>query len=195
MALFRSVGFLDPGPVISGDDIYLRTPVAADFDAWAELRLSSKAFLLPWEPTWSDDDLTRFAFRRRVKRYAQEVREDSAYAFFLFRKSDDTLLGGITLSNVRRGVAQAASMGYWMGERFAGQGLMAKGVRALVPFVFDTIRLHRIEAACMPTNMASIRLLERTGFTREGFARRYLRIAGEWQDHVLYARIAEDGGR
>jgi [ribosomal protein S5]-alanine N-acetyltransferase len=192
MALFRGVGFLDPGPLIQGDGVYLRSPAASDFDAWAELRLASKAFLVPWEPTWPEDDLTRFAFRRRVKRYAQEVRDDAAYAFFLFRKGDDALLGGITLSNVRRGVAQAANMGYWMGERHAGQGFMGRGVRALLPFVFETLRLHRVEAACMPTNDASIRLLERTGFTREGFARSYLRIAGEWRDHLLYARVAEE---
>lgn len=192
MALFRSVSLADPGPVIHGQNVYLRTPTAGDFDDWAELRYSSRVFLMRWEPTWPEDDLTRLAFRRRVKRYAQEFRDDNSYAFFLFRRQDDRLLGGLTLSNVRRGVAQACSLGYWMGEPYAGRGYMSAGVRAIIPFVFDSLRLRRIEAACMPTNAASIRLLEKVGFTREGYARRYLCIAGTWQDHLLYAMLAED---
>jgi len=192
MALFRSVGFADPSPTILGDGVFLRTPSVSDFDAWSDLRRSSRDFLVPWEPIWPDDDLTRFAFRRRVKRYAQELKDDTAYAFFLFRRADDRLIGGLTLSNVRRGVAQAAALGYWMGAPYAGKGLMTSGVKALAPFVFDTLRLHRLEAACMPSNTASVRVLEKAGFTREGFARKYLCIAGTWQDHYLFARLATD---
>lgn len=192
MALFRSVGFADPSPTILGDGVFLRTPSVSDFDAWSDLRRSSRDFLVPWEPIWPDDDLTRFAFRRRVKRYAQELKDDTAYAFFLFRRADDRLIGGLTLSNVRRGVAQAAALGYWMGAPYAGKGLMTSGVKALAPFVFDTLRLHRLEAACMPSNAASVRVLEKAGFTREGFARKYLCIAGTWQDHYLFARLATD---
>jgi ribosomal-protein-alanine N-acetyltransferase len=192
MALFRTVGPADASPTIHAEGLYLRPPVAQDYEAWAEVRLASREFLEPWEPTWPDDDLTRFAFRRRVRRYAQEIREDASYAFFVFRSRDDELLGGVTLSNVRRGVAQACSLGYWMGARHAGQGLMTRAVRAVTPFVFDTLRLHRLEAACMPHNGASVRVLEKAGFKREGFARRYLCIAGVWQDHVLYAMLADD---
>jgi ribosomal-protein-alanine N-acetyltransferase len=192
MALFRTVGPADASPTIHAEGLYLRPPVAQDYEAWAQVRLASREFLEPWEPTWPDDDLTRFAFRRRVRRYAQEIREDASYAFFVFRSRDDELLGGVTLSNVRRGVAQACSLGYWMGARHAGQGLMTRAVRAVTPFVFDTLRLHRLEAACMPHNAASVRVLEKAGFKREGFARRYLCIAGVWQDHVLYAMLADD---
>lgn len=192
MALFRTIGPPDASPVIHGEGVYLRPPVAGDFDVWAELRGASREFLAPWEPTWADDDLTRFAFRRRVKRYVQECREDSSYAFLMFRRRDDALLGGLTLSNVRRGVAQTCSLGYWMGARHAGQGYMTMGVKAAVPFVFDTLRLHRLEAACMPHNLASVRVLEKAGFRREGFARRYLCIAGAWQDHFLFAMLADD---
>lgn len=192
MALFRTAGFADLGPMVPGGNVYLRGPTLADYEEWVDLRRSSRDFLVPWEPTWPEDDLTRFAFRRRVKRYAQELKNDSAYAFFLFRRSDDALVGGITLSNVRRGVAQACSLGYWMGATFAGRGLMTAGVKAITPFVFDTLRLHRLEAACMPSNAASVRVLEKAGFQREGFARRYLCIAGVWQDHLLYAMVSED---
>ena len=121
----------------------------------------------------------------------KDMREDTGYAFFLFRDEDDSLVGGLTLSNVRRGVTQSCSLGYWVGAPFARQGYMTKGLRAIIPFVFETLRLHRLEAACLPKNTASIQLLEKAGFDNEGLARRYLRINGVWQDHILYA-ILED---
>ena len=106
-------------PIVSGDGLFLRMPSGADYAAWAELRAQSRTFLTPWEPTWPSDDLTRTAFRRRIRRYQAEIRDDRAYPFFIFRQSDDALLGGITLSNVARGMTQTATLGYWMGERHA----------------------------------------------------------------------------
>ena len=156
-------------------------------------RSQAATFLVPWEPTWPADDLTRASFRRRIKRYCEDQRCDVAYAFFVFRKQDKCSSGGLTLANIRRGCAQAGSLGYWMGEPYARQGHMTTAVKAVVPFAFGTLKLHRIEAACIPTNIASIRLLEKTGFKREGFARKYLCIDGHWQDHLLYARLEEDG--
>ena len=120
------------------------------------------------------------------------MRTDQAYPFFLFRRTDNALVGGLTLANVRRGVAQAASLGYWIGKPYARCGLMSAAVRTLIPFGFGTLRLHRLEAACIPGNRASVRLLEKTGFKREGFAREYLCINGVWQDHLLYALIKSD---
>ena len=138
------------------------------------------------------DDLTRSSFRRRIKRYSEDQRSDLAYAFFVFRKHDDVLLGGLTLANIRRGCAQAASLGYWMGAAHARRGHMTAAVNAIIPFAFGTLKLHRIEAACIPANVASVRLLEKTGFKREGFARQYLCIDGVWQDHLLFARLRDD---
>lgn len=191
MAFLRSVS-ADTGPVIHGSGIYLRTPQMGDFPAWADLRARSRDFLVPWEPSWPMDDLTRGAFRRRIRRYMQDIREDTAYPFFIFRTGDDTVAGGLTLSNVRRGVTQSCSMGYWVGQPYARQGVMFAAVSAILPFVFEHLRLHRLEAACLPTNTASIRLLEKVGFTREGYARQYLRINGIWQDHILYAMLHDD---
>lgn len=179
-------------PVISGEGLFLRTPGPADYPAWAELRAESRAFLTPWEPTWPADDLTRTAFRRRIRRYQMEVREDRAYPFFIFRQADYALLGGITLSNVTRGMTQTATLGYWMGERHANRGHMTRAVRAIVPFAFGALHLHRLEAACLPHNGASMRLLERVGFQREGLARGLVCINGRWQDHIVYALLAGD---
>jgi ribosomal-protein-alanine N-acetyltransferase len=177
---------------VTGAGVYLRPPSPNDYAEWAALREQSRAFLTPWEPIWPADDLSRAAFRRRLRRYAEDQRNDVAYSFLIFRTQDNALAGGITLANVRRGVAQAGSIGYWVGAPFARQGLMTSAVRALIPFCFGNLRLHRLEAACIPTNKASIGLLEKTGFQREGYARQYLCINGVWQDHLLYARLKDD---
>jgi ribosomal-protein-alanine N-acetyltransferase len=192
MAFFRTVSLAESLPAIDGDSVTLRAPQMVDFPEWAALRELSRDFLTPWEPIWPADDLTRGAFRRRVRRYAEDLRTDQAYAFFIFRKADNALIGGLTLANVRRGVAQAGSLGYWMGAPYAGRGHMTSAVQALVPFAFGPLRLHRLEAACIPSNVASIRLLEKTGFVREGVARQYLCINGLWQDHLLYALLNAD---
>ncbi len=195
MAFFRTAGLAETMLAIDGDRVVLRQPQGADYAEWAALRERSREFLRAWEPIWPIDDLTRGAFRRRLKRYAEDQRSDQAYSLFIFRRSDNALVGGITLANVRRGVAQAGSIGYWIGEPFARQGLMSAALHALMPFSFVTLRLHRLEAACIPTNLASTRLLEKSGFEREGYARQYLCINGIWQDHLLYARIRNDPPR
>jgi ribosomal-protein-alanine N-acetyltransferase len=163
-----------------------------DYAAWAELRAMSRDHLTPWEPVWQRDELTRSAFRRRMRHYQRESREDLGYAFLIFSDSDDHLIGGLTLSNVRRGVTQAAVVGYWLGKPYVGRGHMTEAVRAAVGFAFDTLHLHRLEAATMPNNIPSIRVLEHNGFRREGFARRLLKINGAWEDHVLHALLADE---
>ena len=192
MAFLRSVGFFEPEPVIESGAILLRPPRMADYESWVRLRRESRGFLTPWEPTWPADDLTRSAYRCRVKRYVRDIREDAGYAFFLFTTSNGHLAGGLTLSNVRRGAAQTASLGYWIGLPFARHGLMTAAVRAVLPFGFESLKLHRIEAACLASNEPSLRLLRKTGFTEEGFARGYLKIDGVWRDHVLFAMLAGD---
>lgn len=192
MAFLRSVASSETGPFVYGDTVMLRTPQAADYPAWAELRAQSREFLTPWEPSWSSNELTRASFRRRLRHYMKELREDLGYAFFVYRLEDDLLLGGLTLSNVRRGVTQACTLGYWIGLPHARKGYMTGAVKAVIPFVFDTLRLHRLEAACLPNNGASIQLLENCRFRREGVARRYLKINGIWQDHILFALLADE---
>jgi ribosomal-protein-alanine N-acetyltransferase len=192
MALFRTLSSPEPLPPVVGDGVMLRMPQMADFPAWAALREASRKFLSPWEPTWPADDLTRAAFRQRLRRYAEDMRNDQAYPFLLFRAEDNAIVGGLALANIRRGVAQAGSLGYWIGAPHVRRGYMTAAVRALIPVAFDALRLHRLEAACIPTNLASTRLLEKTGFRREGYARSYLCINGTWQDHLLYARLQTD---
>jgi len=184
--------FSDSKPSLDGDRIFLREPQMSNFADWAELRQQSRMFLEPWEPRWAKDELTRKSFRRRLRYYYKDARADMGYAFFLFRTSDNALLGGLTLSNIRRGVAQACSLGYWIGQPYARQGYMTNGVLAVLPFVFNALHLHRLEAACLPENEASANLLVKVGFQYEGHARQYLKINGIWQDHSLYALLNDD---
>jgi [ribosomal protein S5]-alanine N-acetyltransferase len=176
---------------LDGERVFLRPPERGDFDAWASLREQSRDFLVPWEPTWPPDALSRAAFRARIARYAEDWRTDQAYNFFIFR-SDEILVGGVGLSNLRRGVAETASLGYWVGERFARQGFMTAALPLVLDFAFSQLRLHRVEAACLPTNVPSRGLLAKIGFQSEGRARQYLRIEGKWQDHLLFAILRED---
>ena len=147
-----------------------------------------RAFLTPWEPIWPADDLSRGAFRRRLKRYAEDQRADQAYAFLIFRSEDATLVGGLTLANMRRGVAQAGSIGYWIGAPFVNRGYMTAAVRALIPFSFGALRLHQTGGRLHPRpTPARSRSWKRPGFAARSYAREYLCINGVWADHLLYA--------
>ena len=188
-------GMIFPGgrePQLQGEGIYLRYPRYSDFAAWAEIRGNSRDFLTPWEPSWPADELSRGAFRRRLRRYASEIKSDTAYPFLVFRQKDGLLVGGCTLSNVRRGVCQSASVGYWVGAAYARNGYMSAAVAALMPFVFEVLALHRLEAACIPENQPSQRLLYKLGFQEEGRARSYLQINGTWRDHILFSLLEGD---
>ena len=179
--------------VVEGRLVTLRPPQSGDYPQWSKLRGDSKAFLAPWEPVWAADELTRASFRRRLHRYAQATLEDTGRMFFVFDRKSGGLAGGCQLSNIRQGIAQsAATLGYWMGEKFAGQGMMTDAVVTLTRHAFDKLGIHRLEAACLPDNVASRRVLAKAGFTAEGTARKYLKINGEWQDHLLFAIIAGD---
>jgi [ribosomal protein S5]-alanine N-acetyltransferase len=192
MALFRLPTSGPAALVPRGHGLLLRAPQMSDFLQWAQLREHSRAYLTPWEPIWPSDDLTRAGFRRRLRRYGEDIAADRSYPFIIFRESDGAMIGGITLANVRRGIVQAGTIGYWVGEPHAHRGYMTKALRVLLPSLFGELNLHRIEAACIPTNASSIRVLEKCGFTREGLARRYLCINGVWQDHLLFGLLHED---
>ncbi|HYG28143.1 MAG TPA: GNAT family protein [Caulobacteraceae bacterium] len=182
----------ESGLKLKGEGVRLRPPRWTDYQEWASLRDGSKAFLQPWEPTWAEDDLSRGGFRRRLASYQRDIDGGAAFPFFVFREEDGRLVGGITLSNVRRGVAQMGSIGYWVGEPFAHRGYISAAVKAVAKFGFEQLGLHRIEAACLPHNEKSAQLLLKVGFEEEGFARKYLKINGEWRDHRLFGLLSPE---
>lgn len=170
----------------------LRPPIHADYNRWTMLRRESEPFLTPWEPSWSPDHLSRKAFTNRVYWAARSIGGGTALPLFLVRRNDQALLGAITLDNIRRGPAQAGTLGYWIGERYARQGYMSEAIAAMVHNSFEKMGLSRLEAACLPENMASRGLLEQSGFKYEGVAQSYLQINGRWRTHVLYAALRSD---
>ena len=177
---------------IETERMTLRLPAHSDYRAWAGLRDESRDFLIPWEPNWSEDHLTRRAFTNRVYWAARAVAGGTALPVFLIRREDQALLGALTLDNIRRGPAQAGTMGYWIAARFARQGYMREAIRAVVHHAFSELDLSRIEAACLPENAASRGVLEKSGFKYEGVAQSYLQINGRWRNHVLYANLRAD---
>ena len=175
------------------DRLFLRRPKLSDFDQWADLRQMSADFLQPYEPRWTDDELSRGSFKARLRRQEADINSGRGLPWFLLENTPTPrLLGGLTLSNIRRGVAQTATLGYWMGEPFAGKGYMSQAVKAVCAAAFETHRLHRIEASTVLKNARSQGLLEKCGFKREGVAKSYLKINGQWEDHILFARINDD---
>ncbi|WP_413720063.1 GNAT family N-acetyltransferase [Silicimonas sp. MF1-12-2] len=177
---------------IDTERMMLRPPVHADYRAWAALREQSADFLKPWEPSWSSDHLTRKGFVNRVYWANRSISQGTALPLFLERRADRQLLGAITLDNIRRGPAQAGTIGYWIGESYARQGFMREALTALVHHAFEVLDLSRLESACLPENTASRGLLEKCGYKYEGVAQSYLQINGRWRNHVLYANLRND---
>ncbi|WP_417241645.1 GNAT family N-acetyltransferase [Celeribacter sp.] len=177
---------------IDTERMVLRLPQHGDFRPWAELRDRSRDFLQPWEPKWADDHLSRKAFSNRVYWAERAVKSDTGLPVFLVRRADNALLGAITLDNIRRGPAQAGTIGYWIGAPYARSGYMREAIEAVTHYAFARLDLSRIEAACLPENTASRGVLEKAGFKYEGVAQAYLQINNRWRNHVLYSALRSD---
>ena len=170
----------------------LRLPVMKDHAAWVRERRASEDFLRPWEPAWTPGQYSRKAFGNRVYFARRSFEDSTGLVLFIFRRSDKALLGSLTCKNIRKGSARCATLGYWVGKRHARKGFMSEALRAVVDHAFGELDLSRLEAACLPENAASRRLLERAGFREEGLAEAYLQIGGRWRTHVLYSLLRAD---
>ncbi len=177
---------------IDTERMILRPPVHSDYRSWSGLRRDSSRFLQAWEPSWSPDHLTRKGFINRVYWANRSISHGTALPLFLVRRTDGGVVGAITLDNIRRGPAQAGTVGYWIGEPYARQGYMREALTAVVHHAFTVMDLSRIESACLPENTASRGLLEKCGYKYEGVAQSYLQINGRWRNHVLYANLRGD---
>ena len=177
---------------LTGERVFLRPPKRRDALKWQKLRMSSKSFLVPWEPSWDASSCTRRAYLRYFKNSNYLANMDRAYSFLIFKTDDKTLLGGINIGNVRRGVSQSASLGYWIGAKYSRNGYMKEALKILIPSLFVDLRLNRIEAATLEENIASKNLLKKIGFKKEGVLRKYLKINGNWRDHILYGLLEND---
>ncbi|HEY8594276.1 MAG TPA: GNAT family protein [Devosiaceae bacterium] len=191
--MFASLLFREATPVLRDGDLLMRAPRHGDFNEWRQVRLTSRGFLKPYEPRWTEADLSARAFAARIRRGQREAALGSDYNFFIVLNEEGSarLVGGLTLSNVRRRAAQFVNLGYWMAQSHAGRGIMTRSVALVLPFVFDSLGLHRVHAACLPDNEASRKVLVRNGFVEEGYAENYLQIDGAWRDHALFGLTRE----
>jgi [ribosomal protein S5]-alanine N-acetyltransferase len=151
--------------------------------------MRDRAFLDPWEPVRPDEFFTLEIQRRGLAR----LREAEDFADFgIFVEDGDELVGRVQLSGISPPPFENAYLGYFVSERHNGRGYATEGVRQAVGAAFAELALHRVQAAVIPRNVASVRVLEKAGFREEGLALRYLEIAGVWEDHLLYAVTAEE---
>lgn len=180
------------GTQLMGERVVLRTGDPADWKGWRGLRDLSRDFLIPWEPRWPQDALGYGHFCTLLRRHWRDWRQGKGYAFMIFIHGEQSragaLIGGVTLNEIQRGIAQKGTLGYWIGEPYAGRGYMTEAAGLVCDFAFQTLRLHRVEASCLPHNEPSKSLLRRLGFEEEGYAKAYLQINGKWQDHILWGK-------
>lgn len=183
---------------LAGPRVVLRPLDERDWDAWRDIRLRNRDWLEPWESlgeSGAPDPVTdREAFRARCGAWERQRQFDSAYGFGL-RLHDGTLLGEVSLGSVLRGPFQSAYIGYWIDEKHAGNGYVPEGVALAIRYGFETLGLHRLEAAIVPRNTRSRRVAVKLGLREEGIARSFLQIRGVWEDHVRYAITREDWGQ
>ena len=177
---------------ITGQKVILRPPQYSDWKAWADERKKNKLYLQPWEPLWSINELERSSFVKRVRMFERLSHNDQAYSFLIYKSDNEDFIGEVNISNVQRGIIQSCTIGYWIAKDCEGKGMMSESLELVKEFIFNELKLHRIEAACLPHNMPSLKLLLKNGFIKEGTARKLLKINDKWQDHTVLSFILDD---
>ena len=177
---------------ITGQKVILRPPQYSDWKAWADERKKNKLYLQPWEPLWSINELERSSFVKRVRMFERLSHNDQAYSFLIFTSDNEDFIGEVNISNVQRGIIQSCTIGYWIAKDCEGKGMMSESLELVKEFIFNELKLHRIEAACLPHNIPSLKVLLKNGFIKEGTARKLLKINDKWQDHTVLSFILDD---
>jgi ribosomal-protein-alanine N-acetyltransferase len=174
--------------------VQVRETGEADSEAFHHLLVANREFLRPFEPVRPDWFFTLPGIRGELQRATADREADALYAFGIWERATGVLVGRIALANVVRGAWQNATLGYFVGRDWGGKGYATEAVRQVLDFAFGSGHLHRVQAAVMPRNTPSIRVLQKNGFRDEGVAERYLRINGAWENHRIYAVTVEDRG-
>lgn len=177
-----------PVPTISGSRVYLRPPQRRDAAAFAAASLRSRRE----HGRWTSAPATRERFITFVNRFAGTPAPATYASFIMLTRDDDAIAGVFNFSEIVRGAFRSAYLGYYGFSPYIGHGFMREGMALALDVAFRHLKLHRVEVNIQPTNVRSVALAERTGFTREGFSRRYVKIGGRWRDHLRFAMLAED---
>ena len=172
-----------------GKKVILRVPKKEHWREWAELRQESRNFLQPWEPKWPSTFLTKSSFSKFINMIETALIKKTGYNFFIFHKKTNNLMGGLSLTNLKSEGNKSITIGYWMGEKYAGKGYMIDSLKIISNYCFIDLALNRIEAACLPKNLSSKKVLLNSGFKVEGYAKKYLKINGKLEDHLLLAKL------
>jgi [ribosomal protein S5]-alanine N-acetyltransferase len=173
------------------DTIFIRMLQEDDAEELLQLRCSNWKFLKPFEPKPSESHFTLDGQKEALKRVEENWDEGLGFGFGIFQKETGLLIGRVNLSNVVRGAWQNCTIGYFLGQSYNGRGYTTQAVRLACQFAFEEAGLHRIQAAVMPHNLASIRVVEKVGFNYEGMAKYYLNINEKWEDHKIYSLTKE----
>jgi ribosomal-protein-alanine N-acetyltransferase len=175
----------------------LRPARPTDVTELRRLLRANHEHLRPWNPAPAsgDDPASITEVSKAVLRYRRDWKLGGAYVFVVAEREDASrLVGKIALTGIMRGALHGAYLGYWIAGDRQGCGLATEGIGAVLDFAFGPANLHRVQAAIMPSNARSLRVIEKLGFRKEGYAERYLKIAGRWEDHLLFARTREEHG-
>jgi ribosomal-protein-alanine N-acetyltransferase len=169
----------------------LRPLAQRDREAWRRVRASNVAWLAPWDATApAHSHAQPRSFSSMVRQLRREARAGRQLPFAV--EFEGTFVGQLTVSNVVRGSAQYASVGYWIDEAYAGRGITTRAVAMAIDHCFTSVGLHRIEVAIRPENTSSLRVVEKLGIKEMGYAPRYLHIDGDWRDHQLFSITREE---
>ncbi len=177
---------------LTAEHLYIRGYKSEDAPALLQLRLCNREFFRPFEPIRASSHYTIEAQREFIDSAIRDFEAGTAYAFGVFLRETDELIGRVALSNVVRGAWENATLGYYIDQRQNGKGYMTCAIHLVLDFAFFHAGLHRVQAAVMPRNLPSIRVLEKAGFRREGLSLRYLQINGAWEDHLIFAMTSEE---
>ena len=175
--------------MFKNEQIYIRSLAEVDIHASLKLQSENREFFEKYSMTRSSDFYTIQAQTRRIRQQQEDRKNDVGYSFGIFKKEDDTLVGAISLFQIMREDLQSAFIGYFLDQSHNGRGYATEAVELIVDFAFNELKLHRIEAGVMPHNLASIKVLEKAGFLKEGIARKNVKINGKWEDHQVLAII------
>ncbi len=180
---------------LATERLVMRPPRTEDVPAMRRALRKNSVHLRPWSvsPAAGEDPSSLTSVSHAILRYRKEWKQGHAFVLVLTPRDDEReVIGRIALGGLQRGALLSAHLGYWIDAEHEGKGLMTEAVRATTTFAFTSLRLHRVQAAVMPRNAGSQRVLEKVGYRREGLALRYLCIAGAWEDHILYAVTSEE---
>jgi ribosomal-protein-alanine N-acetyltransferase len=177
---------------LEGNQIYLRFLAVQDAEGLLQLNLRNRDFFQLYSPK---RDAKYFTYGHQLKLIQDAIefrKKDREYAFGIFLKETDELIGDIDLTTVIRDVLQSCYIGYTLDQAHNGKGIMTEAVQLVVDYAFNVLGLHRIAAGVMPYNIGSIRVLEKAGFEKEGIARKNVMINGKWQDHEILSIINQE---